>query len=183
MTILRQIPNIISVFRILLVAPIIMMLLEREFAMALILFAVAGFSDGLDGFLAKRFHWQTWIGGFLDPLADKLLLVTSFVALGWLKLLPWWLVGLVFLRDIVIVVGATIYHYRVGKVDAEPTHISKFNTFMQILLVLLVVLAQILAMPPLVIKLCVYLVALTTISSGLDYVFKWGRRAGIGHQR
>jgi cardiolipin synthase len=180
-SILRQIPNIISVFRILLVAPIIMMLLEREFGMALVLFAVAGFSDGLDGFLAKRFNWQTWIGGLLDPLADKLLLVTSFVALGWLKLLPWWLVGLVFLRDLVIVAGATIYHYRVGKVGGEPTMISKINTFMQILLVLLVVLAQIFAVPPVVITVCIYVVALTTISSGFDYVIKWGRRAGIGH--
>lgn len=182
MSLFRQIPNAISVFRILLVIPIILYMLKEEYGLALILFAVAGFSDGLDGFLAKRFHWQTWIGGFLDPLADKLLLVSSVVALGWLGLLPWWLVGLVFLRDIVIVAGATIYHNTVGKVSAEPTIISKINTFMQILLVLIVVLAQILSVPDIAVTAMIFLVAVTTVSSGIDYVVKWGRRAHIGHQ-
>lgn len=179
MSLLRQIPNAISIFRILLVFPIILLMLSQQYAEALILFAVAGFSDALDGFLAKRFRWQTWIGGLLDPLADKLLLVSSFIALGWLGLLPWWLVGLVFLRDLVIVTGAVIYHFRIGKVGGEPTLISKVNTFMQILLVLLVVLAQVFAVPPLALTILLYLVAVTTISSGIDYVVKWSRRAGV----
>ena len=96
-------------------------------------------------------------------------------------LLPWWLVGLVFLRDLVIVTGAVIYHFRVGKVGGEPTLISKVNTFMQIVLVLLVVLAQVFAVLPIVLTILVYLVAVTTISSGIDYVVKWSRRAGIVH--
>jgi cardiolipin synthase len=181
-SLLRQIPNVISVFRILLVIPIILLMLREEYAQALILFAVAGFSDGLDGFLAKRFQWQTWIGGVLDPLADKLLLVSTFLALGWLGRLPWWLVGLVFLRDLVIVAGALTYHYRIGKVNAEPTIISKVNTFLQILLVLVVILAQIFALPAPLVTLLIYLVAVTTVISGLDYVIKWGRRASIVHK-
>ena len=182
MNLLRQIPNIISVFRILLVAPILWLLLEHAYGYALILFAVAGISDGIDGFLAKRFNWQTWIGGLLDPLADKLLLVSSFVALGWLGLLPLWLVALVFLRDLVIVAGATYYHRHVGKVGGEPTLISKVNTFVQILLVLLVVFAQIVTIPGLLIQLLIALVTITTISSGIDYVIKWSRRARLVHK-
>ena len=179
LNLLRQIPNIISVFRILLVFPVLMFLLGEEYGKALILFAVAGISDGVDGFLAKRFNWQTWIGGLLDPLADKLLLVTSFVALGWLGLLPLWVVALVFLRDLVIVAGAFYFHYHVGKVGGEPTLISKVNTFVQILLVLLVVFAQIFAVPGLLVSLLIGLVAITTISSGIDYVIKWSRRARL----
>jgi cardiolipin synthase (CMP-forming) len=181
-SLLRQIPNVISVFRILLVIPIIVLMLREEYAQALILFAVAGVSDGLDGFLAKRFQWQTWIGGVLDPLADKVLLVSTFLALGWLGRLPWWLVGLVFLRDLVIVAGALIYHYRIGKVNAEPTIISKVNTFMQILLVLVAMLAQIFALPAPLVTILIYLVAVTTVISGLDYVIKWGRRASVVHK-
>ena len=182
MNLLRQIPNIISVFRILLVFPILLLLLQEQFANALVLFAVAGVSDGVDGFLAKRFNWQTWIGGLLDPLADKLLLVSSFVALGWLGLLPLWLVALVFLRDLVIVAGAFYYHYHVGKVGGEPTLISKVNTFVQILLVLLVVFAQIFAVPGWLVLLLIGIVTLTTISSGVDYVIKWSRRARLVHK-
>ena len=182
MNLLRQIPNIISVFRILLVFPILLLLLQEQFANALVLFAVAGVSDGVDGFLAKRFNWQTWIGGLLDPLADKLLLVSSFVALGWLGLLPLWLVALVFLRDLVIVAGAFYYHYHVGKVGGEPTLISKVNTFVQILLVLLVVFAQIFDVPALLIQLLIAIVTITTISSGVDYVIKWSRRARLVHK-
>jgi cardiolipin synthase len=182
LNLLKQIPNIISVFRILLVVPILLFLLENAYGYALILFAVAGISDGVDGFLAKRFNWQTWIGGLLDPLADKLLLVSSFVALGWLGLLPIWLVALVFLRDLVIVAGATYYHHHVGKVGGEPTLISKVNTFVQILLVLLVVFAQIIAVPGFLIPLFIALVTMTTISSGIDYVIKWSRRARLVHK-
>ena len=178
MSLLRQIPNVISIFRILLVVPIVVLMLGQQYAQALILFAVAGFSDSLDGFLAKRFNWQTWIGGLLDPLADKLLLVSSFIALGWVGLLPWWLVGLVFLRDLVIVTGAVIYHFRVGKVGGEPTLISKVNTFMQIAVVLVVVLAQIFPQIPLsALTILFGIVAGTTLASGVDYVVIWWKRA------
>ena len=75
---LRQLPNTISVFRILLVFPIIYLLLQQQYQQALVLFLIAGVSDGVDGFLAKHYGWQTWLGGVLDPLADKFLLVSCF---------------------------------------------------------------------------------------------------------
>ena len=134
----RDIPNVITAFRFLLVAPVVVLLLQERFTAALIVFGVAGFSDGLDGFLAKRYNWRSRLGGIMDPLADKLLLVSSFVTLGWLGLIPAWLVLLVILRDLVIVAGAAFYHLRIEQFEAEPSIASKLNTATQILLVLAV---------------------------------------------
>ncbi|MEN8175045.1 MAG: CDP-alcohol phosphatidyltransferase family protein [Pseudomonadota bacterium] len=178
---LRQIPNLISVLRILMVAPFAWALITERFGLGLVLFAVAGVSDALDGFLAKTFGWQTRLGGFLDPLADKLLLVTGFVTLGWLELLPWWLVAMVILRDVVIVSGALVYHFHVGRFDARPTYISKVNTAMQITLVLAVVVDKgLYAVAPGILTALVFLVSVTTVLSGLDYVVAWARRARRG---
>ena len=175
---LRHIPNIISVLRILLVIPVAWALLEERYGLGLALFAVAGISDALDGFLAKTFGWQSRLGGFLDPLADKLLLVTGFLSLGWLGLIPWWLVGLVILRDVIIVAGATVYHFRVGRFEAAPTLVSKLNTTMQILLVIIVVVDRgLYVMPVWLIPVMVGVVSLTTVLSGVNYVYDWGRRA------
>ena len=175
---LRQIPNIISILRIFLVVPVVWALVNGEFEIGLALFAVAGISDAVDGFLAKTFHWQTRLGGFLDPLADKLLLIGSFIAIGWLGLVPWWLVALVILRDLVIVAGAVTYHFTVGRFEAEPSHLSKVNTAVQILLVVLVVLdSSMVPMPPVLIATGVAVVTLTTVWSGVNYVVEWTRRA------
>jgi cardiolipin synthase len=175
---LRHIPNIISVLRILLVIPVAWALLEERYGLGLALFAVAGVSDALDGFLAKTFCWESRLGGFLDPLADKLLLVVGFLSLGWLGLIPWWLVGLVILRDVIIVTGATVYHFRVGRFEAAPTPVSKINTAMQILLVIIVVVdSGLYVMPVWLIPVMVGVVSLTTVLSGVNYVYDWGHRA------
>jgi len=175
---LRQLPNIISVLRIILVVPTAWALVEERYQLGLILFVVAGVSDALDGFLAKTFGWQSRLGGFLDPLADKLLLVAGFLAVGWLGLVPLWLVVLVILRDVVIVTGALIYHFRVGRFEAEPTLISKVNTAMQIALVLVVVVDKgLVGVAPWVVSALVVVVTLTTLASGANYVVEWGRRA------
>ncbi len=174
---LRQLPNIISVFRILLVFPIIYLLLDHQYQQTLVLFVIAGVSDGVDGFLAKHYGWQTWLGGVLDPLADKFLLLSCFIALAWMDLLPWWLVVLVLLRDVVIIAGATYYYFRVDRIDAQPTFLSKFNTVSQIGLVVVVILAKIISLPSWVVATMIVFVALTTISSGLDYVIAWSRKA------
>ncbi len=174
---LRQLPNIISVFRILLVFPIIYLLLNQEYQQTLVLFVIAGVSDGVDGFLAKHYGWQTWLGGVLDPLADKFLLISCFIALAWMGLLPWWLVALVMLRDVVIIAGATYYYFRVDRIDAQPTFLSKFNTVSQIGLVVVVILAKIVSLPSWLVATMIVFVAFTTISSGLDYAIAWSRRA------
>ncbi len=174
----RQIPNAITLLRILLVIPIMVLLARREYGPVLLLFVVAGLSDGLDGYLARRFRWHTWLGSVLDPLADKILLVGTYLVLGWNGLLAWWLVGLVILRDVVIVGGATAYHHFCQSLIMEPTRISKLNTVLQILLGLLIIAAAIWAwIPSWLLTLMVVLVAISTVWSGTDYVLRWGRRA------
>lgn len=174
----RDIPNIISLLRIALVIPVVYLLLERQFSYALVLFFVAGLSDGLDGYLAKRNQWITRLGSILDPLADKLLLVFSYLALGWLGEIPMWLVIAVMVRDVIIVVGAIAYHELIGKYDMTPTWMSKTNTFFQILLILVVVFSLgAYALPELLIEVLIYIVAITTLISGSNYVWVWGKRA------
>ena len=100
---LSWLPNAISLLRIALVAPILWLMLNGQFGWALALFALAGFSDGLDGYLAVRFDWSTRLGGLLDPTADKLLITGMFVTLAWTGQIPVWLAAAVILRDLVIV--------------------------------------------------------------------------------
>ena len=174
----RDIPNIITALRFLLVPPVIILLLQERFTAALIVFGVAGLSDWLDGFLARRFDWRSRLGGIMDPLADKLLVVSSFVTLGWLGLIPAWLVLLVILRDLVIIAGATFYHMRIEQFDAEPSVASKLNTAAQVLLVLAVLYSSgIQALPVMLMDVLLYGVLVTTLWSGFDYVWTWGRRA------
>ena len=114
----------------------------------------------------------------MDPLADKLLLVSCFVTLGWMGLIPVWLVALVVLRDLVIVGGAIMFHMRVERLEAAPSMVSKLNTVAQILLVLVVIFNQgLYAVPALWLDVLMYSVLATTLWSGFDYVWTWGRLA------
>jgi cardiolipin synthase (CMP-forming) len=174
----RDIPNAITVARLLLVPPIVLCLLNDRYGLALILFMVAGVSDALDGFLAKRFGWTSRLGGLLDPIADKLLLVSCYLALTWQGLLPLWLTALVIGRDLVILAGAILYHALIERVEAAPSVISKLNTLSQLLLVMAVLFnygAQVL--PAGWLDVLVYAVLATTLLSGIDYVWTWGWRA------
>ena len=153
-------------------------MLNQRFGAALIVFGIAGFSDALDGYLAKRYNWTSRLGSLLDPLADKLLLLSAFITLAWLHWIPLWLVSLVILRDLVIVSGAIVYHMRIEQLDAKPSLVSKLNTVTQILLVLAVMFTQaIQELPALWMDVLLYSVLATTIWSGLDYIWTWGRRA------
>jgi cardiolipin synthase len=161
-----------------LVPPIVWALAAGYFSFALVLFFVAGVSDGLDGFLAKQFDWTSRLGALLDPIADKLMLISSYVTLAWLGLLPVWLVTLVLLRDLVIVTGAVVYHFSIERVEAAPTIVSKLNTLLQIVLVLLVIAAQALGWEvDRLVTTLVYTVAVSTVWSGTDYVITWSRLA------
>lgn len=174
----KDIPNLITILRIVLTVPVIYALLQERFELALLLFVVAGVSDGVDGFLAKHFHWQSRLGSLLDPLADKLLLVSTTLCLAWLGLLPVWLVAAVLLRDFIIVVGAIWWNYNVSLLEAEPTVISKINTFVQIVLVVGVVAEQSFTLlPPGTLTALVWVTLATTVTSGIDYVWEWSKRA------
>jgi cardiolipin synthase len=175
---LNQLPNLISIFRFILVAPVIWSLLHGQYVTALVLFAVAGFSDALDGFLAKHFHWVSRLGSVLDPLADKLLLVSCYLTLAWLGFIPVWLVTVVILRDVLIVIGGAIFHLLFGQFEMAPSRISKLNTFFQIIFVLAVVFYHgDFLLKPWIIEALGYIVLVTTVTSGADYVWVWGHKA------
>lgn len=159
------------------VIPIAFCLWNQNFISALLLFLVGGLSDGLDGFLARRYHWQTDLGVILDPMGDKLMMLAAYLLLGWHNLLPWWLVGLVIFRDLIIVAGTLLYRKFVGEAKLKPLFISKLNTTVQIVLVLIVMLSQIINIHSLIIDSFIWLVTATTLLSGYAYINEWGRRA------
>lgn len=173
----RHLPNIISCCRILLVCPVVYCLQIGRYDWALVLFAVAGVSDGLDGFLAKHYHWQSRLGSYLDPVADKLLLVSSFISLAMAGLVPIWLVVTIVVRDAIILVGATAYYFLLRPFDGEPHWSSKLNTFFQLLLVLLVLAGRLFQpLPGTLSWVLAWMVFAASLSSGMVYVNIWGRR-------
>ncbi len=175
---LRQLPNVITGLRMLLVAPLVWCLHVGDFRTALWLALAAGLSDALDGWLAKRFDWRTPLGSLLDPVADKLLLVGSFVGLWLVGALPGWLVALAIARDVLIVGGAVAYHNLIGHLQGEPTLLGKLTTVIQIVLVVVVLFGlAIQHVPGIDILLLVVATGLLTAASGIDYVVRWGARA------
>lgn len=175
---LRQLPNAITVARMLMVWPLVGLLREGAWAPALWLALVAGASDGVDGWLAKRFGWQSRIGGLLDPVADKLLLDACYLGLWGAGHAPTWLVLLVVGRDVVILVGAAAWHWLVQPLDARPSLLSKATTLAQVLLVL-GWLAQLAWWPAGAgyVQALAGAVAVLTVASGVDYVLRWSVRA------
>lgn len=174
----RQLPNLISGLRIALVAPIAWALAQHRLEAAIVLFGVAAISDVADGFLAKRFGWQTDLGAVLDPVADKLLLATVLVTLVYLGLVPPWLMVAALARDAVIVLGAALYRYRLGPLEAHPTVVSKLNTLAQAAFILAVIGRERFSVPPAWLLMSLgALVFLTVVISGMDYVLTYGRRA------
>lgn len=174
----RWIPNALTFLRFVLIAPFAAALLASEYRMALGIFFIAAASDAFDGFLARRFNWKSRLGAIADPLADKALLITAYLMLTWTGVLPLWLFALVLGRDILIVIGGLAYHYGVGRFDMEPSLPGKFNTMVQILVVLaLIVLLAGLPMPPWVLEVGIFLVAVSAIGSGGHYLVVWSVRA------
>lgn len=175
---LRQLPNAITIARIGLTPVLLWCLHADAYVAALWIAAVAGASDAIDGWLAKRFGWQTWLGGVLDPIADKILLDASFAGLWLTGAVPGWLAALVIGRDLVIVAGASAYHFLIGAVTGHPTWLSKLTTVAQIVWVLAVLVGLAWRpLPEVVVPEGTILVAGLTLASGLDYVVRWGLRA------
>ena len=176
---LRHLPNVITALRIALVVPLCYLISAGRYDGALLVAAIAGFSDALDGYLAKRFGWQSWIGGMLDPVADKLLLMAAFVWLALAGELPEWLAVLVVGRDLAIVAGAVAYHNLIGRFDAAPSRLSKLTTVAQIVFVLieLLRLSHWIDMPSPVRSALIAIIAALTLLSGLHYIAIWGARA------
>lgn len=185
---IRQLPNLITVARLVLVPPAGWLLWHQNYGMALVVIAVAGLSDFIDGELARRFDWRSRFGQFADPLADKLLVSVVFVVLVLQQHIPIWLVVVVVLRDVVILGGAAAYRLLFHDIEISPTFVSKANTAVQVVLPLLV-LVTLLDIPALsglvaaIVDPWLFGVAAAfAIWSGLDYVISWSRRAIDGMQ-
>lgn len=176
---LKHLPNALTVLRLLLIGPILLLLYHAEYQYAFLVFFIAGLTDGLDGWLARRFQWQSELGSILDPLSDKLIIACSFVALALIGSLPWWLVILVFSRDLTICFGVLFWYCLVqSPIDFKPSIISKFNTVMQISLIALCVFELAFFKLPNIIMYCWILVTtITTAISYVDYVWTWGCKA------
>jgi cardiolipin synthase len=172
------IPNMITLARLLAVPVTIYLILQSQYQPAFWLFVAAGISDAVDGFLAKRLNVVSEIGEYLDPLADKALLVGIYVTLGQTDHLVTWLVILVVFRDVLIIGGAILFQTLTQSLKMDPLYISKVNTTAQIALAA-VVLGELGFDVALgfVSEALVYIVAATTLLSGAAYVIKWGRLA------
>ena len=178
---LRWIPNAISVMRIALVPPILLLILNGRHGWALALFFLAGFSDGVDGYLAKRFNWHSRSGALLDPVADKLLVSGTFITLAYTQHIPIWLAVIVVFRDLIIVGGAIAYTFIVKPVEGEPTRISKLNTALQLMFLFFVLSHAGFDWPEAItITVLGAAILITVVISGVDYVRSWSIRARSG---
>ncbi|MGE3919357.1 MAG: CDP-alcohol phosphatidyltransferase family protein [Gammaproteobacteria bacterium] len=172
-----QIPNVITLVRFFLIIPVCWALLTNAYLSALIFFIIAGVSDGIDGFLARSYHWESRFGAITDPMADKLLMISSYACLAWLHLIPMWLFLIILLRDIWILSGVIIYRVITNELDFEATRVSKINTLLQISLVAIILInISVYHVPEIVILLMIYLVLITTLSSLFDYTSVWGNK-------
>ncbi len=177
---LAWLPNLLSGLRLLAALPLFRLIEQQQLEAALLLFALAGLSDGLDGWLARRYHWQSRLGGLLDPLADKLLMLSTFTGLTLLGWLPPWLLALIVGRDLVIVGGAVLWHIRRGPFQAEPLLLSRINTALQIVLAASVMLHHsLIRLPDLLFTLLIWVTSTTTALSGLAYVLLWSRKPAL----
>ena len=192
---MRYLPNVLSILRMLLVVPTSLFLWHGEIALALGLMAVAGISDGVDGALARHYNWQTHLGSILDPLADKILVAATFIVFTFQGYIPLWLAVLTIGRDLIILFGGTLYRIFFGPFEIKPSLISKANTAMQVvtlILIMLYLLPSASVQLPLLAQLgeylggsteqwvdpyCLWLLAMLGAVSGAHYAVVWGGRA------
>ncbi len=167
------VPNLITILRILLVPIFIIYMINDRALASLIIFIIASISDALDGFIAKVFHQKSNLGAYLDPLADKILLMSAFITLAILKMIPPWLAVLAISRDVIILLGVLILYLNRYPVKIHPSLLSKATTCIQIATILIVLSNGFLYVEFLKIY-SFWLAAIFTIASGLQYI-----RAGM----
>jgi len=176
--------NIITVVRLLFTPIIIWLIFSSYYYLGLIFFVLSGLSDALDGFIAKQFNQKTILGSYLDPVADKTLIVSSILALGYMGAIPSWLIILIVSRDLAIL-GAVIISWLVERsLKIEPIISSKINTFLQIFYIGLILLnlsskEEIIYLNIFILPTFSILIALSTLTSWFSYLILWLRSMGI----
>jgi cardiolipin synthase (CMP-forming) len=172
--------NWLTVLRILLIPVFVTLLVYRRPGLAFLVFSTAAVTDLLDGYVARRRGSQSRLGAFLDPMADKLLLISSFVTLTWLKALPFWIAAVVISRDVILVVGALAIHMAGGRIYPRPTWAGKAATFFQILTVVTGMGARYFGLASTA-KVMMWLAASFTVISGLQYIVQGMRFLNAVH--
>jgi len=172
------VPNQITFLRLGFLPFFLILMSYEKYKWALLVLVVAGFSDGIDGLIARKFNQRSSLGAYLDPIADKLLLSSSFVVLAFKKQLAWWLTILVLSRDVLILIVAVVIILVSGYRPFPPSIYGKFTTVSQIVLVFTVMLRAAYPELPLahLIRLLIYLVSLLCVFTGLHYSFTVARR-------
>lgn len=168
-----NLPNFLSLLRIILVPVIIIFLLQEEYADALITFTIAGLTDIFDGLLARALNCQTKLGAFIDPMADKLLLASSFVSLSVVGLIPSWLTVIVISRDFIIVLGMVILSMMSIAYEIKPAFISKVTTAFQLATIFFALLFKAVVHDTSGfnwIKILCWVTAIFTVISGVTYI-------------
>jgi cardiolipin synthase len=166
-----NIPNILTVFRILITPVFVIFLIRDEHGYALLLFVFAGISDGLDGLIARMFNQRSDLGAVLDPIADKLLLTAAYLSLGILKDIPGWLTVAVISRDVLIVIGIAVLTFSGIRFDIRPSLISKWTTVFQIVTVAVTLLETQFNAAATVWRILCWSTAVMTVLSGLHYTY------------
>ena len=175
---MRWLPNLLCLLRMALIWPVVVSIGQGQYTRTLALFLLAAFTDGLDGWLAKRFHWTSELGKFLDPMADKLLLIAVFLVATWHDLIPPALTALAVARDLAIGLGAVVYRIGWGTLRGRPTLSSKLNTLAQVCYVLAVLAHAGLREPgTAVLRVLGILTVCTLLLSGYSYVREYTERA------
>ncbi len=175
-------PNLLSAFRVALIPLFIIALIDGHPGRALLLFGLAGLTDLLDGFIARFYHQQSVLGAYLDPMADKLLLTSAYIMLAIPSLhpgpvIPVWVSVLVITRDVIIVAVALVIYLALGVSKFPPSWISKWNTAVQVVAVFLVLLARLYPVLETLVILTLGLVTVLTVTSGLEYGYRFIYRA------
>ena len=166
------IPNLITLARILLTPLFIIFLIQGQYRKALIVFLLAGLSDLADGLVARRWHQKSPLGAYLDPLADKLLMSASFVALSVARAIPPWLTVAVLSRDLTMALGVVIFRLADLPLNISPTRLGKWTTTLQIFTILMVLVGKIWPLPKLTFLLLFWLTGGLTVLSGVHYIIR-----------
>ncbi|MBF0226853.1 MAG: CDP-diacylglycerol--glycerol-3-phosphate 3-phosphatidyltransferase [Desulfobacterales bacterium] len=166
-----NIPNILTLLRILLTPLFIILLLKKMFSISLIIFVMLGITDALDGLIARYYNQRTLLGAYLDPIADKLLLTSSFIFLSALRIMPSWLTVIVVSRDIVIISGIAILTISNIKFEIKPSIASKITTFTQLVSVIITLFYPQITDAYYLKQTFYWITAVLTIFSGLHYIY------------
>lgn len=175
---LRYLPNALTVLRLLLAFPLGLLILRQEYGLAIVVGVLAGITDALDGFAARKLGYLSRVGAWLDPVADKLLVTIVFVCLAYTGLIPWYVALTIIGRDLIIVLGALCYHFLIGDIEFSASPLSKLNMALQIVFCVLLLAGRIFhSIPAQLLDTLQLAVLAIAIVSGLDYVLTWSRKA------